>query len=407
MKLFDYEIEAAEVIAQEPHILLFDAMGMGKTLSVLEGLKKASEGRTGYKCVVCAPNTILGQWSDAILDWLAPYGFKCVVITGTKSQREVKYNYFLSVKDSVILVTNYTLLTKDSFYSNKSFNALVLDEGYLIRNGNTKLYSFLRSFIPGVEKVIIMSGNVESLTNRQFYNIVSLLYPNIPYGDKSYLISLLGNSYLSREFSVLPENAKIHVKPTISFIGQELSLDQDILLREIVLRENRASKIHDPNLRKILKEHNDVLNSPRIFDPSLPNSPKEKFLLDKLSELKGKTVVYCENRKFFKVIKSDLNFSKINFVVVSGEMPIYLRDRSLELFRSDPKVTCLLLSGVGKFGLNLQVANNLICMGVPKNKFVLDQLLGRLDRINQFEPVNCFIPYHINTEEAETIKLYQ
>ena len=85
-------------------------------------------------------------------------------------------------------------------------------------------------------------------------------------------------------------------------------------------------------------------------------------------------------------------------------MPINIRNRNLGLFKFDGSVKCLLLSGVGKFGLNLQMADTLICMGVPKGKFDLTQVIGRLNRINQREKVVCYIPYHQDTVEEKLIK---
>ena len=402
--LLSHEREAAEIIVQRPRVLLFDAMGTGKTVSVLYGLKKASDAVTEpVKCVVCAPNTLLGQWVEEISLWLE--NFNAVVAVGDKETREIKYNYFSSVSKNAVLLTNYSLLVKDSYFNDLKAYALILDEGYLIRNRNTKAYQFLRSFIDRFSKVIILSGNTDSFTDQQFYDIASLMFPGqVQKAEKQKMQEMLGDRYISRGTDTISKDIKTDVEPEVIPVPQALSETQQALLSETAVEENRAMKTDNYSSRSYTKKRQAILNSPRILDSTNENSPKEEFMLKVIKTAEGKCVVYCPDRKFFKLLKSDLNTAEIKYSAVSGEMPINIRNRNLGLFKFDGSVKCLLLSGVGKFGLNLQMADTLICMGVPKGKFDLTQVIGRLNRINQREKVVCYIPYHQDTVEEKLIK---
>lgn len=403
--LLQHEIEAAEIIARQPRIMLFDAMGVGKTVSCLQGLIQAYKGHTEpVRVIVCVPNTLIGQWSQEVSEWFDQVEHACVVGTGDKAQREMKYEYFTSVQTNVILLTNYSFLVKDDFFRKCSADALVLDEGFLLRNRNTRTYQFLRSFVDSFDKVVLLSGNAESFSNAQFYNIASLLFPGeVKKGTKEQMISDLGERYISRGFEVLSETVKTTLEPEINFIVQDVTFHQKMMLSDLAVEENRAKKTADYNARKFYNRMLSILQSPRNFDFVYFNSPKETFMLEKIRETEGKTVVYCSDRKFYKTIKKDLDVEHIKYVMVSGEMPIQIRDRSLSIFKNDNETNVLLLSGVGKFGLNLQCASTLICMGVPKSRFELDQLIGRLNRIDQHERVQCFIPYHADSEEVQLV----
>ena len=405
--LLEHEVKAAEIIARNPRVLLFDAMGTGKTVSVLEGLKRVSEQVSGvYKVIVCAPNTILDQWSQEIDKWL---GWECIVVLGDADTRKLKYNHFVSTDKTQVLVINYQMLAKGELSGIKA-NALVLDEGYLFRNTSTKLYYFLKEkYVQNFEKVIVLSGNLKSLTDKQFYNMIDMIWPGEFIKQPKELLKLaLGEKFISREMSELSDGVIPISQPQVNLIGQELSDDQKKRLSELAIKENQAMKLSDSySSKKFFQKRMDILRSPRIEDVQAISSPKEQYLRNILETGDSKVVIYCPDRRFFKLVKSNLNQMGIKFSVVAGGMPVVLRNRNLNLFKLDENVRCLLISGVGKFGLNLQVSSQLVCMGVPSSVFDLEQMLGRLNRINQSEQVRCYIPYHINTEEEKQVKLLE
>ena len=406
--LLEHEVQAAEIISQKPRVLLFDAMGTGKTVSVLEGLKRVSKQVVGaYKVIVSAPNTIIDQWVQEISLWL---GWECVVALGDIETRKLKYNHFMTTDKTQILLTNYQLIAKGELTGIKA-NALVLDEGYLFRNTSTKLYHYLKeSYVQAFEKVVVLSGNLHSLSDKQFYNMVDMIWPGeFIKHPKLQLKYLLGDRIISREMKDLSENKILPVEiPKINLIGQELSDEQKRLLAELAVKENQAMKSADSySSKKFYRKRLDILRSPRIDDKMLQVSPKEDFLKGVLDSIKEKVVIYCPDRRFFKLVKSDLNGMDIKFSVVSGDMPLHIRNRNLNLFKLDDQVKCLLISGVGKFGLNLQNSNQLVCMGVPVKAFDLEQMLGRLNRINQDKQVQCYIPYHLDTDEEKQAKVLE
>lgn len=413
-ELLEHESEAADIISRQPRILLFDEMGVGKTVSTLEGIRRVSESGylNPYKCIVVAPNTILGQWADEISEWLDG-SFKCVIATGDFADRSSKYEFFRSYNGNVILLTNYNFIIKDQFFRMLGrVDTLVIDEGFLLRNRNTKAYKFLKHYQGRADRLIMISGNADSLKDRQLYDLVDLVFSGefnryivmSKDSPRDYLIESLGERYISRDSSVVSGGLMPDLEPDIKPVELEFNFDQKRLLSSLALEENRQRKSALYSSRVYVNKRLLLVQSPRIFDITLGNSPKEEFLLELFGSTDGKVVVYCPDKKFFKLLKTDLDHAGIRFVMVSGEMPLYLRDRSLRLFKNDGNVRCLLMSGVGKFGLNLQVSHTLVCMCVPKTRFDLDQLLGRLNRINQVERVVCYIPYHQNTVEEERIK---
>ena len=401
-KALTHEYEVGRVIACNDRVMLFDDMGMGKTVSVLIGLKKASEGLgRAYKAVVCAPPTILYQWAGEAADWARE--FNVAVVSGNKETRSQIYEYFKSFDGNIILITSYGVFLKDPFYKEVLPDALVLDEAVLLRNKRSKLFQFVASIIHGIEKVVVMSGNVDMFTDGQFYDLASMLFPGIIKCPKAGIISLLGERYQDGSIDMF-----VNKSPVIRPSGLYLSDEQNDKLYELDVEWNRYEKLGGNNRANILNKRRSVMNSLRIFDPMGCMSQKESFMLNIVQAVEArhdKVVVYCPDVKFFKVLKKDLAESDVKHVAVSGEMPIEIRERNLRLFHDDPGISCILLSGVGRFGLNLQEASELVCMDFRKGKQDLLQVIGRLNRIGQKNNVVCHVPYYIGTDEERKVKV--
>ena len=406
-QVFEHEQFAADLIAKQAHTLLFDAMGVGKTISVLNGLKKASGGSVSpFKCVVCAPNTIIGQWSNEVDLWL---GWDCVVVSGDAQKREIKYRYFNDLDRNCVLIVNYSFLIKDKFISTLKSQFLILDEGYLFRNANTKVYQFLKHFVGQFDFVSILSGNLESFSLRQLRNVAGLLFeiPDSAKNSKESIIEFLGDQFIARRLKDIDVPFAVQVDPEIISVSQSLNSEQEKMLADLAIEENVQSKNADSySARKYYNLNRQVLLSPRLIDLTKSRSPKENYVLERVHSCSktGSVVVYCPDAKFFKLLKKDfIQDGTFEFVAIDGSQSIEQRKRSLNLFRLDENVKCLLISGVGKFGLNLQTANTLICVSVPVSKFDLYQMIGRLIRLDQEQKVTCYIPYHTGTAEESLV----
>ena len=87
-------------------------------------------------------------------------------------------------------------------------------------------------------------------------------------------------------------------------------------------------------------------------------------------------------------------------------MDIVERDRQAAWF-ADPNGAVLLISSeIGGEGRNFQFAHNLVLYDLPKHPDLLEQRIGRLDRIGQKHPVQIYVPWFRDTEEEVYFHLY-
>ncbi|AYA42110.1 RNA polymerase-associated protein RapA [Xenorhabdus nematophila] len=83
------------------------------------------------------------------------------------------------------------------------------------------------------------------------------------------------------------------------------------------------------------------------------------------------------------------------------------RDRAAAYFASEEEgAQVLLCSEIGSEGRNFQFANQLVMFDLPFNPDLLEQRIGRLDRIGQTRDIKISVPYLENTAQSILLRWY-
>ena len=126
------------------------------------------------------------------------------------------------------------------------------------------------------------------------------------------------------------------------------------------------------------------------FDPRVP------WIIDLLKELKNKKVlVICAHAQTALELEDLLkNKHAIRASVFHEGLSIIERDRAAAYFADDEVgAQVLICSEIGSEGRNFQFSHNLVLFDLPLNPDLLEQRIGRLDRIGQKEIIQIHIPY--------------
>ena len=126
------------------------------------------------------------------------------------------------------------------------------------------------------------------------------------------------------------------------------------------------------------------------FDPRLP------WVINLLKELKSKKVlIICAHAETALELEGLLkNKHAIRASVFHENLSIIERDRAAAYFADEEDgAQVLICSEIGSEGRNFQFSHNLILFDLPLNPDLLEQRIGRLDRIGQKEIIQIHIPY--------------
>jgi superfamily II DNA or RNA helicase len=143
----------------------------------------------------------------------------------------------------------------------------------------------------------------------------------------------------------------------------------------------RYSLLRDNNFREIISS----IDLERLKK----EDTKYETLRDILSK-RGKVIVFAFFKRSLRYLEERLSQDGIVTVRIDGDVPSNPEEpenderlRRIELFHHDPKYQVLLSSQVGSEGLDFQFCDTIVNYDLPWNPMVVEQRIGRIDRLGQ------------------------
>lgn len=138
--------------------------------------------------------------------------------------------------------------------------------------------------------------------------------------------------------------------------------------------------------------------------------PRVSYLLEQLKAHKrAKFLVICAKAATALALEEALRVSEgIRAAVFHEGMTILERDKAAAYFAQEEySAQVLLCSEIGSEGRNFQFANHLVLFDLPLNPDLLEQRIGRLDRIGQQQDIQIHIPYFSDSAQQLLVNWYQ
>ncbi|OTA19865.1 ATP-dependent helicase HepA [Xenorhabdus beddingii] len=137
--------------------------------------------------------------------------------------------------------------------------------------------------------------------------------------------------------------------------------------------------------------------------------PRVEWLLGFLTANRDeKVLVICAKAETALQLEQVLREREgIRSAVFHERLSLLERDRAAAYFASaEEGAQVLLCSEIGSEGRNFQFANQLVMFDLPFNPDLLEQRIGRLDRIGQSRDIKISVPYLENTAQSILLRWY-
>lgn len=139
-----------------------------------------------------------------------------------------------------------------------------------------------------------------------------------------------------------------------------------------------------------------------------PARMRIRWLLQLLEKYDGeKFLVIARTRETAEAVAEFVRTEiQMGLAVFHEGLSLLQRDRNAAYFAEPDGARLLICSEIGSEGRNFQFAHHLVLWDVPENPELLEQRIGRLDRIGQREVVHIHVPYAPASAEEVWVRWY-
>lgn len=431
-----------------PRVLLSDEVGLGKTIEACLILHRLLiSGRIG-RVLILVPPTLIHQW---YLEMMRRFNIKFRIVDESYCEgveaSSPNSNPFL---EDQLALCSINFLSREGIRQQQALEAgwdmLIVDEAHHVRR-KTNGYRLLQKLSETIERVLLLTATPEKLGRESHFSRLQLLdkaryssYNRFQKEADGYAETAVLAASLLDGRPLLPAQAKLLEKLPLKgrysmekLVHNKLSRnEQDEIISalldrhgtgRVMFRNTRAAikgfpkrlpKLvalpGDADIQKqLVKEFkSDTTRGATEPEYVYRRDPRVKWLTDIIREMPNeKILLICRTRKRAEGIQTAVQqIINIKSALFHEDMALIKRDQNAAWFAQEDGAQLLICSEIGSEGRNFQFAHHLVLFDLPLNPELLEQRVGRLDRIGQSEDINIHVPYITGSPQAFLARWY-
>ncbi|GGC86913.1 RNA polymerase-associated protein RapA [Halopseudomonas salina] len=452
----EHQLHIARDVADRiaPRVLLADEVGLGKTIEA--GLVIHRQLQTGRvkRVLIVVPENLQHQW---LVEMQRRFNLRFALFNIERCQG-AEDNPF--EEEQLALVALEFLL--DNPFARQCLQAsdwdmLVVDEAHHLvwdEDEPSPEYELVEQLAGRIPGVLLLTATPEQLGQASHFARLRLLDP-----DRFHDLEAFREEASSYQPVAEAVQTLVDAKPLADnerqAISQWLGGNSDDLLDQLDKPGNTASEARDSLIRQLLDRHGtgrvlyrntraaisgfperqlhaNALPCPDLYldlqgrsaiypetdfqtgieatpAPWWQEDPRVGWLIDTLKTLKrSKVLVICAHAGTAMDLDDALRVrSGIPAAVFHQGMSIIERDRAAAFFADEEfGAQVLICSEIGSEGRNFQFAHHMVMFDLPAHPDLLEQRIGRLDRIGQQQTIQLHVPYLQDTAQERLFVWY-
>lgn len=425
-----------------PRIMLADEVGLGKTIEAGLILHHRLNNGLSNRALIIVPESLLHQW---LVEMLRRFNLRFSILDEVRCLgiENIDIDYIGESEPSTEnpFNTEQLILCSQEFFAQypkrqqqaleAGWDMVIVDEAHHLEWSETSAspeYLFVETLAASTPGLILLTATPEQLGKESHFARLRLLDPDRFYNFSAFLeeeshfqpVAEAAKSLLAHHALTPDEKAHLarlvkhdHVDILLKNLDDpEKSKGAREELVKILLDHHGTGRILFRNSRQTVQGFPDrerrgyALNG---IAESLLEDPRTLWLVEKIKDLAGqKALLICRHAQ--TAIELEHIVEKrfgIAAAVFHEGMSIIERDRAAAYFADQESSARLLIcSEIGSEGRNFQFVHHLILFDLPDNPDLLQQRIGRLDRIGQRHVIEIHVPYLTGSREHTLFRWY-
>ena len=410
-----------------PRVLLADEVGLGKTIEACMIMHRLHLTGRADRVLIVLPESLVHQW---FVELLRRFNMLFSLFDEERCKAIEENNKMNPFLDSQLVITSIDFLTSQSNRAEQvreaGWDMLIIDEAHHLEWGETEVspeYALVDSLASETEAVLLLTATPQQLgpeghfarlrllDSDRFSDLKAYLKESNDYEQIASLLAKLSKGKLPtagdvRKFGKQSQRVKEGMDALMG--GEEEVRNQ---LMENLLDSFGPGRVMFRNTRDYLSGFPER----KAYLAEVEEGKKVEWLAELIKklglnteeELDEKILLIVKTRAQAEQIAEQLQ-NKINVEVslFHEDLTLVQRDRNAAYFADEDGAQVLLCSEIGSEGRNFQFAHHLVLYDLPDDLELLEQRIGRLDRIGQTEQINIHVPYVADSEEEVKARWY-
>ena len=429
--LIPHQLHIAQEVGNRinPRVLLADEVGLGKTIEAGMILQNQLFAEKVQRVLIIVPETLQHQW---LVEMLRRFNLHFSLFDEERCEdfAEQAINPF-STESLIICALDWLKAHPNRVQQaiEAKFDCLIVDEAHHLawsENAPSAAYLLVEQLANAIPSVLLLTATPEQLGLESHFARLRLLDPERFYDYQAFLkeqenyqpVADAVQSLLSEKpLSAVEKNHisdllnEQDIEPLFKALAchndEEKQAARQELIQNLIDRHG-TSRILFRNTRQGVKGFPHRFYHQVTIDAT-ETDEKIHWLIDFLkSHRNEKILVICKTAQTAIQLEQILREKEaIRSAVFHERMSIIERDRAAAYFSdSENGAQVLLSSSIGSEGRNFQFACHLVLFDLPENPDLLEQCIGRLDRIGQTRDVQIYIPCLANSEQQDLARWY-
>ena len=406
---------AAEVGRRHaPRVLLADEVGLGKTIEAGMIIQQQLLSGRAARVLILVPDSLLHQW---LLEMLRRFNLRFALFDAERIAAVETGNPFDSAQ---LVLCCLSLFERQPELQQQvlaaDWDLTVLDEAHQLHWQPQQAgedYRFVEALARHSAGLLLLTATPEQLGQASHFARLRLLDPDRFHDLEQFISEQKNFGALNRRLQLLQKKENNAAKIA------------DLLDRHgtgrVLFRNSRASvggfparQLHSYPLRPLDNCPDGVAGlypEQQCEDDSwLTQDPRVRWLEQQLKTLRRqKVLVICTHANTATALEHHLQLrAGIRSAAFHEGLSLLERDRAAAWFAdTEDGAQALICSEIGSQGRNFQFAHHLVLFDLPLNPDVLEQRIGRLDRIGQHHSIEIHVPYLTESPQHTLFCWYQ
>jgi len=443
-----------------PRVLLADEVGLGKTIEA--GLIIHQQLLTGRanRVLIAVPDSLVHQW---LVEMLRRFNLFFTILDEERCLALVESGTENPFESAQLLLCSMSFLSGQSGRLEQAtaadWDLLVVDEAHHLEwteNHTSPAYEAIKCLSVRTSGLLLLTATPEQLGIEGHFARLRLLDPDRYFDIERFReeearyapVNELVQQLMAEDGLTQFKNTSVQTHLKL-FLGETALAALNIefesgagdpgtllkrLIRElldrhgtgrVLFRNTRASVAGFP--RRGLQQHllpapdtttaiEDQIELKQRLTPELhlgeqwlQIDPRVSWLVDFLVQQRGeKILVICALAKTALELEQHLKLKHgVHSAVFHEDLSLVARDRAAAYFADEEQgAQVLICSEIGSEGRNFQFSSQLVLFDLPLNPDLLEQRIGRLDRIGQHHDVSIHVPCYRHGSQQVLLRWY-